>query len=132
MKEFLMFKILFASFEWWICLFVVLIVLTLWLRSMNKHNKRIQDEHDWTKAEVKHARHSTPDKGQKLFVVGPHKWLFVSWDKKENVLFFCEPKHSYKTPNEYKLYRDQKNWKIIDKPLQRVSVNEYFKKTRIM
>lgn len=118
----------------WIFLGIIYIIIIVMILILIKGNKKKAKEywleHDHTKAEVIYIKKSTPLKGMKTIVVNPHKWVIIDWNVKENKLEIWEPKHTYKTPNEYKLGNTTMNWKLLVHK-KKINIEDYFSRTRI-
>lgn len=109
---------------------IVAVCLFIWAAyDSRKRSKKWWTEHDHTKATKKKRYRITPDSGIRTFVINPHKWVIIEWNKSENILNVWEPKHTYKTPEEYKLGKGSLNWRIRE--VAKVDIKEYFKRTRI-
>lgn len=93
-----------------------------------KRNKLFWEEHDLKNAQRMTHHGSTAPFGVTSIILSPHKWVIIEWDKYENELIVWEPKHTYKTPDKYKLTKGSLNWSISETPRQRTTVEEYFKR----
>jgi hypothetical protein len=94
----------------------------------NKRNKKYWEEHDLKKATPMTHHGTTQSFGTATFVISPHKWVIIDWDKHKNYLNIWEPKHTYKTATKYKLAKGTLNWKITEVPKVYTTIEQHFKR----
>jgi hypothetical protein len=117
----------------WFWLFIIFCFCMLILMIIDKvsRNKKFWKENDLKNAKpmVHTSGGLTPPFGTEVIYINPHKWVIIDWDRHENYLNIWEPRHTYKTPEEYKLGHGKLNWRVTHEvPKTFTTVEQHFKR----